>query len=92
MEIVDNNTEQEVLASSGPIDDKLVEKLEKKFEKAQKAYEGQEYSIEITKESMEFLTTTFGENVKFKGPTAVSQSIPNPIELLTLLVLSKEES
>ena len=52
MEIVENNTTKKT-------NDAKVAKLEAKFEKAQKALESQEYTMELTKDSMTFLLTLF---------------------------------
>ena len=60
MEIVENNTTKKT-------NDAKVAKLEAKFEKAQKAFETQEYTMEVTKDSMTFLLTDFATNLKFKG-------------------------
>lgn len=55
------------IVESPKVDTKAVEKLEKKFEKAQETYVNHEYIIEFTKETMDYIKGDFAENVKFKG-------------------------
>jgi hypothetical protein len=65
MEIVDNTATTKPTESK--TDSKLIKKLETKFDKAQKAFGEQEYSVEITKETLTFLNGSFSKNLKFKG-------------------------